>query len=471
MKHRIIKKDVIVIGGGPGGYTAAFRSADLGKNVTLIEKDDDLGGVCLNRGCIPSKALLHVSKLLQEVDELKSSGITFGNRNIDSIKLNLWKNKVIKRLNLGLKSMAKSRKIDLIKGEARFVSNNKILVKKQEGDEIIFEFNQIIIATGSRSNTINNIESTNTLMTSKNALNLEAKIPETLLVVGGGYIGLEMGSIYSALGTKVTVVEFTDSLLPMADADMVKILQKKLEHHFENILLSSKVIEMKQTKDHVLVTIDNKNKKIEKKYSKILMATGRRPNTDMIGLENTDIIIDNHNFIQVDNNQQTSVENIYAIGDVTGEPMLAHKATHQGKVASESISGLPAAFDTNLIPAVIFTNPEIAWVGKTESELKQEKTAYKKGDFPWIANGKALSMGAIDGKTKILFDPQNDRILGVGIVGPNAGDLVSEMVLAMELGANAEDLALTIHPHPTLSETIPGSAEIFSGTITDLYLK
>lgn len=462
--------DVVVIGSGPGGYAAAFRAADLDKKVALIEKDDELGGVCLNRGCIPSKALLHISHIIEEAHALEGKGIQFNAPKIELEKIRNWKNEVVGKLNKGIAQMAKARKVQVFTGVAEFISKNEIKIKNKDKAEII-SFDNAIIATGSRSTVIPGIPNDHlSVMNSKEALQLE-DIPTTLLVIGGGYIGLEMATIYNSLGSKVTVVEMLDSLLPGADKDIVRLLQHKLKKEFDQIMVKSKVITVRPNKDSSLaVTINNNGITIEQKFDKALVSVGRIPNIEDIGLEKIGVQLTERGFIKVDEKQKTNVLNIFAIGDVVGEPMLAHKATHEGKVAAEVIAGLPAVFDAKNIPAVIFTNPEIAWTGLTETEAQTKKINYKKVEFPWGASGKAIATGQSIGKTKLLFNPDSGKLLGVSIVGAHAGDLISEGALAIEMGADAKDISLTIHPHPTLSETFANAAEVFSGTVTDLYI-
>ena len=462
--------DVVVIGSGPGGYAAAFRAADLDKKVALIEKDDVLGGVCLNRGCIPLKALLHISQIIEEAHALEGKGVKFKTPKIELDKVRNWKNEVIGKLNKGITQMAKAREVQVFTGVAEFNSKNEIKVKSKDKSEIVF-FENVIIATGSRSSTIQSLPNDHpSVMTSKKALQLE-DIPKTLLVIGGGYIGLEMATVYNFLGSKVTVVEMLDSLLPGIDKDIVRLLQHKLKKDFHQIMVKSKVVAVKPNKDSSLsITIDNNGKTVEQKFDKVLVSVGRKPNTENLGLEKIGVQLTEHGFIKVDEKQRTNKNNIYAIGDVAGEPMLAHKAIHEGKVAAEVIAGLPVVFDAKSIPAVVFTNPEIAWTGLTETEVQAKEINYKKAEFPWGASGKAIATGQLIGKTKLLFNPDNGKLLGVIIVGAHAGDLISEGALAIEMGAYAEDISLTIHPHPTLSETFANAAEIFSGTVTDLYI-
>lgn len=462
--------DVVVIGSGPGGYAAAFRAADLEKSVALIEKDDVLGGVCLNRGCIPSKALLHISQIIEEAREFEGKGVKFNSPKIELEKVRDWKNEVVGKLNKGIAQMAKARKVQVFTGVAEFNSKNEIAIKSEDKLEMI-TFDNAIIATGSRSILIPSIPNDHpSVMTSKEALQLE-EIPKTLLVIGGGYIGLEMATVYNSLGSQVTVVEMLDSLLPGADKDIVRLLQHKLKKDFHQIMVKSKVVAVKPNKNKTLsVKIDNNGKTITEKFDKVLVSVGRKPNTENLGLEKIGVQLTELSFIKVDEKQETNVKNIYAIGDVAGEPMLAHKATHEGKVAAEVIAGLPAAFDAKSIPAVIFTNPEIAWTGLTETEAQAKGINYKKAEFPWGASGKAIATGQSIGKTKLLFNSDNGKLLGVSIVGAHAGDIISEGALAIEMGADAKDISLTIHPHPTLSETFANAAEVFTGTVTDLYI-
>ena len=462
--------DILVIGSGPGGYAAAFRAADLGREVTLVDKDPTLGGVCLNRGCIPSKTLLHIAKVLEEAESLKKMGVTFTKPTIDIDLVRDWKNKVVSQLSGGIGQMAKARKVNTIQAEATFLSDNEVQLKSESSTEII-TFDYCVIASGSSSSIIPGIPFDNeNVLTSKTALDLK-KIPESLLVIGGGYIGLEMGTVFSALGSSVSVAEFLPNLLPGADPDLVKPLARKLKKEFSEIHLSTKITKVEQAKSGVMdVTMEKNGEEITKQYEQVLVSVGRKPNTEKMGVDKTNIKVNEQGFISVDKYQQTSVKNIFAIGDIVGNPMLAHKATHEGKVAAEVICGLPAAFDAKAIPAVIFTDPEIAWVGVTETEAKESGIPYEKGEFPWAASGKSLALGRNEGRTKILFDKDTKRTIGVGIVGPNAGDLISEGALAIEMGADAEDISLTVHPHPTLGETFANAAEVFEGTVTDLYI-
>jgi len=462
--------EVVVIGAGPGGYAAAFRAADLGKQVILIDKDEALGGVCLNRGCIPSKALLHLAKVIGDAKALEHSGVTFGDPELDLDKIRNWKESVVTKLSNGITQLAKARNVQVIQGLATFDSPTQLSITSKNSQQTL-TFDNCIIATGSQPTTIPNFSTDHPrIINSTGALKL-GDIPKRLLVIGGGYIGLEMGSVYNALGTQVTVVEFMPSLLPGADEDLVKPLARKLKKAFENIYLSTKVSKVEPADNEVTVFFEGSDgKEFSEIFDTVLVSVGRKPNTENLGLENAGITLADKGFIPVNVKRQTIVSNIYAIGDITGDPMLAHKATHEGKVAAEVIAELPSAFEPAVIPAVIFTDPEIAWAGPTEMELKEKNIPYEKGEFPWAASGKALALHRIEGKTKLLFDPESKKIISAGIVGPNAGDLIGEAVLAIEMGADAEDIGLSIHPHPTLTETVANAAEMFSGTITDLYI-
>ena len=462
--------ELIVIGAGPGGYAAAFRAADLGKQVLLVDKFDALGGVCLNRGCIPSKALLHLAKVIDDAKSVESLGVTFEPPTLDIDKIRTWKESVISQLNKGIAQMAKARGVFRATGTAKFLSENSITVEESTGS-LIYTFDSCIIATGSRPSKIPTFPEDPRIISSTGALSLK-DIPETLLVVGGGYIGLEMGSVYHAFGSKVTIVEFMPSLLPGADADLVKPLQKKLTADFNKIYLSTKVIDIIPENVGLTVHFETTNgEKFTESFDKVLVSVGRKPNTENLTLEKAGISLTDRGFIPVNDKRQTSINNIYAIGDITGDPMLAHKATHEGKVAAEVISGdESSSFDPKAIPSVIFTDPEIAWAGPTEAELKRDGIPYVKGEFPWQVSGRAIALDRTEGKTKILADPETNKIIGIGIVGANAGDLISEGMLAIEMGADAEDIGLTIHPHPSLSETIANAAEMIEGTITDLYI-
>jgi dihydrolipoamide dehydrogenase len=464
------KINIAVIGAGPGGYAAAFLAADLGMNVTLIDKEKNPGGVCLYRGCIPSKALLHVAKLLNETEEAKNWGIEFSKPKIDLDKLREWKNGVVEKLTDGVGTVAKYRKVDFIQGKASFINSTTLLVEKKEGGNEELTFDKIVIATGSRITTIPSLDiESKKLLNSTSALDLPV-IPKSLLIIGGGYIGLELGSVYQALGSKVSVVEMLDGLLPGADRDLVSHLSKRIKDKFENIMLKSRVVEIQEVKDGLQVKIQNaEGKTIENKYHYVLMSIGRKPDTSGLRLENTMVKINEHGWINVDNQMKTNDPDIYAIGDIIGEPMLAHKASHEGRVAVEVIAGHKSVFEPMAIPAVVFTDPEIAWAGLTENQAKKKKINYEVTKFPWAASGRAVTLDRSDGITKILVDPETQRILGIGICGPGAGELIAEGVLAIEMGSNLTDLKLTIHPHPTLSETIMEAAEVFFGQSTHVY--
>lgn len=462
--------DIVVIGSGPGGYAAAFRAADLGNRVLMIDKDEQLGGVCLNRGCIPSKALLHISKVVAEASSLSSVGVSFSEPKIEIESVREYKNKIVSKLSGGISQLAKARKVETLCGEASFLSNTELSVKS-DADQVVISFKKCIIAAGSSSSMIPGLpDGHSSILTSRTALEL-ADIPKTLLVVGGGVIGLELGQVYASLGSEVSVVEFLPALVPGADEDIVKPLKRKLSKQFKSIMLSSKVVDVAPNEKGGLgVVIDSGGENKELTFDKILVSVGRKPNTSQLNLESTDIKTNENNFIIVDEYQRTSVDNIFAIGDIAGNPMLAHKATHEGKVAAEVASGHPAAMDARAIPSVVYTHPEIAWVGLTESEAKSNNIPYEKGEFPWAASGKAMILDAQQGKTKVLFDPETKQVLGAAIVGPSAGDLISEACLAIEMGSDADDIGLTVHPHPTLGETFAAAAEMYTGTITDLYV-
>jgi len=461
---------LVVIGGGPGGYAAAFYAADLGMNVTLVDLEKNPGGVCLYRGCIPSKALLHVAKLINEAKEAKEWGVDFGEPQIDIDKLRDFKNKVVNKLTGGLGILSKQRKINFVQGRAKFTSSGTIEVSKSNGSTEQISFDKAIIATGSVIATIPALQiDSPRLLNSTTALDLPA-IPKSLLVVGGGYIGLELGSVYAALGTKVSVVEFMDRLLPGADQDLVSHLQKRISTSFDKIMLQSKVIEIKEVADGLTVKIENKEKQIEEQhYDYVLMSIGRKPQTTGLGLENTKVQVNERGWIIADNTLKTNDDNIYAIGDIVGEPMLAHKASHEGRVAVDAISGKKVAFEPLAIPAVVFTDPEIAWAGITENQANAKGIKFELAKFPWAASGRATTLDRSDGLTKLIIDPGTERILGIGICGPGVGELIAEGVLAIEMGATVKDLALTIHPHPTLSETVMEAAELFYGHSSHIY--
>lgn len=461
--------DVVVLGAGPGGYTAAFRAADLGKNVVLIERYDTLGGVCLNVGCIPSKALLHLSEVITEVRTLGAHGVEFGEPTIDLDKIRAFKDSVVTKLTGGLSGLAKRRNVTVVKGKGSFAGPNLLAVECAEGNKTV-AFRHAIIATGSSAVAIPGFPNDDPrLMDSTDALEL-AEIPGRMLVVGGGIIGLELASVFSALGTKITVVELLDQLMTGADPDLVKPFQKIISKRYENIFTGTKVNTIEAKSDGLHVTFEGKDAPATDVFDRVLVAVGRRPNGSEVGAENAGVHVDEHGFIPVDNQLRTNVPHIFAIGDIVGPPMLAHKATHEGKTAAEVIDGQKVVFEPLTIPSVAYTDPEVAWMGLTELEAKRQNIEIRKASFPWAASGRALGIGRSEGVTKLLLDPESGRILGAGIVGPHAGDLIAELVLALELGADAQDLALTIHAHPTLSETSAMAAEMAEGTITDLYV-
>ena len=462
-----IRTQVVVLGAGPGGYTAAFRAADLGLDVVLIERYPDLGGVCLNVGCIPSKALLHTADVINEAAELEHMGVSFAKPKIDLGKLRAGKDKVVKKLTQGLVGLAKARNVQVIQGTGTFSSPRQIAVDTGEGTTLV-EFDHCIIACGSSAVKIPTFPNDDPrLMDSTGALALE-DVPRKMLIIGGGIIGLEMATVYSTLGTKIDVVELQDSLIPGCDKDLVRPLQKRLKSRLENIWLGSKVESIKPLKSGLKVSFSGDKVPESETYDRVLVAVGRRPNGQMIGAEQAGVKVDERGFIPVDEHMRTNVPHIYAIGDVVGNPMLAHKATHEAKVAAEVIAGQPAMFDPMTIPSVAYTDPEVAWMGLTETEAKEKGIEYEKGLFPWAASGRALGIGREEGLTKLLFDPESKRVLGAGIVGVNAGELIGEAVLALEMGAEAEDIGLTIHPHPTLNETLCFAAEVAEGSCTDL---
>ena len=463
-----IHAEVVVLGSGPGGYTAAFRAADLGKKVVLIERNPSLGGVCLNVGCIPSKALLHAAKVITEAEEMAGHGIAFDTPVVDLDKLRGWKDSVVKQLTGGLSGLAKGRKVQVVTGTGRFTGPNMIEVER-DGAKTSVSFDQCIIAAGSEPVTLPFIPHDDPrVIDSTGALELDG-IPERMLVLGGGIIGLEMACVYDALGTRITVVELMDQIIPGADKDIVKPLHKRIEGRYEKILLKTRVTDVKAGDDGLTVTFeDEKGATTTDTFDRLLVAVGRRPNGKLIGAEAAGVAVDDRGFIAVDSQQRTNVPHIFAIGDVVGQPMLAHKAVHEGKVAAEVAAGQNRHFDARVIPSVAYTDPEVAWVGVTEAQAKAEGRKIGKGVFPWAASGRSLSLGRSEGITKVIFDEADDRVIGACIVGPNAGDLIAEVALAIEMGADAVDLGHTIHPHPTLSETVNFAAEMFEGTITDL---
>jgi dihydrolipoamide dehydrogenase len=459
-----------VVGGGPGGYAAAFLAADLGLKVTLIDPEVNPGGVCLYRGCIPSKALLHVAKLIEESRQAKNWGIEFSAPKIDLAKLRTWKESVVQRLTGGLGQLSKQRKVQYVRGRAGFENSTTLRVTKADGGAEAMRFDRILIATGSRPAVIPALKiDSPRMLDSTGALDLQ-DIPKTLLVVGGGYIGLELGSVYAALGARVTVVEMLSGLLPGADRDLVLPLHKRLEKMFDGILLNTTVKSLREESSGIRATFDGADvKEREKVFEKVLVSVGRKPNSEISGLDKTQVKVGPKGFIQVNKQLQTDDPSIYAIGDVVGEPMLAHKASHEGRTAVEAIAGRKVAFEPHAIPAVVFTDPEIAWAGLTETQAKESGREIAVAKFPWGASGRAITLDRPEGMTKLILDPKTERVLGVGIVGAGAGELIAEGVLAIEMAALAGDLELTIHPHPTLSETIMEAAEVFFGTSTDVY--
>ena len=468
--------EVVVLGSGPGGYTAAFRAADLGKKVVLIERYSTLGGVCLNVGCIPSKALLHTAKVITEAEDTSHHGVSFGKPNVDLEQLRTWKaNDVVGKLTGGLAAMAKQREVTVVQGVGKFTSPHQIAVTGADGKVTKVGFENAIIAAGSQATKFPGAPTDERIMDSTGALAL-ADVPKRMLVIGGGIIGLEMGTVYDALGSKVSIVEFTDGLIQGCDRDLVRPLQKRMEKRFEAIMLNTKVASIEAKKDGIHVSFEGVNGNTEapkgvEVYDRVLVSIGRRPNGLNIGAENAGVAVDERGFINVDKQMRTNVPHIFAIGDIVGQPMLAHKATHEGKVAAEVIAGHKVEFQAMVIPSVAYTDPEVAWAGVTEIEAKAKGLNIEKASFPWAASGRALSIARTEGATKLIFDKETHRVIGAGIVGTNAGELLAEAVLAIEMGADAHDLGLTIHAHPTLSETVCFAAEMKEGTITDLYIK
>ncbi len=460
-----LETEVVVIGSGPGGYTAAFRAADLGKKVILVERYENIGGVCLNVGCIPSKALLHAAKVLDEAHEMSACGIDFGKPNIDTKKLCDWKNKVVSRLTGGLKSLAKQRKVEIIQGVGQFISSHELAVDKQT-----IKFDNAIIAIGSRPVKLPFLPDDPRIIDSTGALQLEDTACK-MLVIGGGIIGLEMATVYQQLGAEITIVELMDQIIPGADRDVIMPLYKRIQKRYKSILLKTKVTKVEAKKDGLYVTFEGEGAPEKpERFDRILSAVGRRPNGDQIAADKAGVKLDERGFIPVDKQLRTNVPHIFAIGDVCGMPMLAHKAIPEGRVAAEVIAGKKHTFEPKCIPSVAYTDPEVAWVGLTENEAKAKGIKYGKGTFPWAASGRSLSLGRDEGLTKLLVDETTHRVIGGAAVGPNAGELVAEIGLAIEMGCDVEDISLTIHPHPTLSETVAMAAEVFEGTITDLYL-
>ena len=463
-----VDAQVVVLGAGPGGYTAAFRAADLGLKTILIERYPSLGGVCLNVGCIPSKALLHISKVKSEIEELKEHGIELGSGNPDAKSVRSWTESIINKLTSGLKTMAKKRKIEIVEGLGTFSSKNSIEVNNN-GETKTIKFDSAIIAAGSQASKLPFLPDDPRIMDSTDALLLE-NIPNRMLVIGGGIIGLEMATVYASMGCKITIVEMLESLISECDKDIVRPLEKRIKKIYEKIYLKTGVTSVVAKKSGLEVSFEGKDAPEKDLFDAILVAVGRTSNGNKIGADKAGVNVDNRGFISVDNQQRTNVANIFAIGDIAGQPMLAHKATHEGKLAAEVIAGHKVGFDDRVIPSVAYTDPEIAWVGLSETEAKEKGIDYGKGVFPWAASGRSLALGRDEGVTKILFDKVTNRIVGAAIVGPNAGDLIAECVLAIEMGSDAEDIGLAIHPHPTLSETVAMAAEVFNGTITDLYI-
>ncbi len=459
---------LVVLGSGPGGYTAAFRAADLGLEVILIERNETLGGVCLNVGCIPSKALLHAAKVITEAEEMADHGIQLGKPKVDLDKLRSWKDGVVGKLTGGLSGLAKGRKVKVVRGVGHFTGPNMIEVAQPEGGTTSVSFEQCIIAAGSEPVELPFIpHEDERVIDSTGALELR-DIPKRMLVIGGGIIGLEMACVYDALGSKITVVELMDQIIPGADKDLVKPLQKRIQGRYESIQLKAKVTKVEPQKKGLSVTIEGPDGSNTELYDRVLVAVGRKPNGKLIGLEAAGVTVDERGFVPADKQQRTNQPHIFAIGDIIGQPMLAHKAVHEGKVAAEVAAGHRRAFDARVIPSVAYTDPEVAWVGFTENEAKAQGVKYGKGVFPWAASGRSLSNGRDEGMTKVLFDEESEQVIGCAIVGTNAGDLIAEVALAIEMGCDATDIGHTIHPHPTLSETVNFAAEMFEGTITDL---
>jgi dihydrolipoamide dehydrogenase len=458
--------EVLVLGAGPGGYTAAFRAADLGKEVVLVERWPTLGGVCLNVGCIPSKALLHAAKVIDECHDMGAHGITFGRPAINVDKLRDWKDGIVKRLTGGLAGLARQRKVAVVQGVGRFTGANQVEIDGVGCTKLV-SFDQAIIAAGSEPVTLPFMPRDQRVLDSTGALEMES-VPKRLLVIGGGIIGLEMATVYHALGSRVTVVELLDQIIPGADKDIVTPLMQRIEKHYEKIYLNTKVTKVDAGSDGLIVSFEGAGVPATDRFDKVLVSVGRKPNGKLIGADHAGVAVDERGFIPVNKQMRTNQMHIFAIGDVVGQPMLAHKAVHEGKVAAEVAAGRNSSFDARVIPSVAYTDPEVAWVGLTENDAKARGVKYGKGVFPWAASGRSLSLGRDEGVTKVLFDAETDRIIGCGIVGPNAGDLIAEASLAIEMGADAHDIGLTIHPHPTLSETIGMAAEMFDGSITDL---
>ena len=465
-----VEAEVLVLGAGPGGYSAAFRAADLGRKVVIVDGRERLGGVCLNIGCIPSKALLHAARVIAETREMGEHGLRFAAPEVDLDALRSWKDGVVDRLTGGLGGLARQRKVTTVRGTGRFVSPNQLEVAAADGSTQLVGFQQAIIACGSEPVTLPFIPHDDPrVIDSTGALEV-TDVPGRLLVLGGGIIGLEMATVYAELGSRITVVELLDQLIPGADKDLVAPLQKTIAKRYDNIFLKTKVTGIEATPEGLAVAMEGADAPATGTFDKVLVSVGRRPRGRLIGAEAAGVQVDERGFIPVDKQLRTNVGHIFAIGDVVGQPMLAHKAVHEGHVAAEAIAGMPSYFDARVIPSVAYTDPEVAWVGATETEAKAAGVKYGKGTFPWVASGRALSLGRGEGLTKLLFDESTERLIGAGMVGPNAGELVAEATLAIEMGADAADIGLTVHPHPTLSETVGMSAEAFEGTITDLYM-
>lgn len=457
-------KRVVVIGAGPGGYPAAFLAADLGMKVTLIDREANPGGVCLYRGCIPSKSLLHIAKVIHETEECGEWGVAFGRPSVDLERLRSWKDEVVERLTGGLGALCRTRKVTYVRGEAAFLSPGQLQVTGAEGEAKTLEFDAAIVATGSQPVHLGQVfPDTPRVLDSTSALALE-EVPETLLVVGGGYIGLELGTVYASLGSRVTVVEATQGLLPGADRDLVEVLERSLGARLHEVLLNTKVVEASDAEDGIRVKMVGLDlAEPERIFDKVLVAVGRRPNSAGLGFEHTAVEVDPQGFVVTDRQRRTAEPSIYAVGDVAGQPMLAHKASYEARIAVEAIAELPSAYDPKAIPAVVFTDPEVAWCGLTETEALAREMEVRVTRFPWVASGRASTLGRVDGLTKLVLDPQDERVLGVGLVGAGAGELIAEGVLAVEMGAVATDLEMTIHPHPTLSETVMEAADLFFG--------
>jgi dihydrolipoamide dehydrogenase len=465
-----VEAEVLVLGAGPGGYSAAFRAADLGRKVVLVDARERLGGVCLNIGCIPSKALLHAARVIAETREMGEHGLRFAAPEVDLDALRDWKDGVVDKLTGGLAGLARQRKVTTVRGTGRFVSPNQLEVAAADGPAQLVGFQQAIIACGSEPVTLPFIPSDDPrVIDSTGALEL-TDVPGRLLILGGGIIGLEMATVYAELGSRITVVELLDQLIPGADKDLVAPLQKTIAKRYDNIFLKTKVTGVEATGEGLAVSMEGDGAPATDTFDKVLVSVGRKPSGRLVGAEAAGVMVDDRGFIPVDKQLRTNVGHIFAIGDVVGQPMLAHKAVHEGHVAAEAAAGMPSWFDVRVIPSVAYTDPEVAWVGATETEAKAAGVKYGKGSFPWVASGRALSLGRGEGMTKLLFDENNERLIGAGMVGPNAGELVAEATLAIEMGADAADIGLTVHPHPTLSETVGMSAEAFEGVITDLYL-